>query len=273
MRTVKSSSCDATRRAGPVLRRDAPGGRRDAGVPRAPVSASPRCSVDDDGTQFGTTGLVMRRVPGETIARRILRDDEFAGARAALVGDLGRFLAGLHAIDPAEVPGRRGPGSGGADLGEVPARLDDRSADVRSGARLVGVAPPAADHRRADPRRPADRQHHRRPDRPGGGHRLGAGASRRPARGPRLAVREGMAVRRRRSRSAGSARSTSWSTPTKRPAVGPSTAARCTGGWSIEDPAVGHRLHAAGRHPPRRAGSGRWSWRPSADGRPSRSGT
>jgi Ser/Thr protein kinase RdoA (MazF antagonist) len=34
-----------------------------------------------------------------------LRDDEFVRAREVLVDDLGRFLAGLHAIDPAEVPG------------------------------------------------------------------------------------------------------------------------------------------------------------------------
>ena len=65
----------------------------------------PEVLVDDDGTQLGTAGLVMRRVPGETIARRILRDDEFAEARRVLVDDLARFLAGLHALDPAEVPG------------------------------------------------------------------------------------------------------------------------------------------------------------------------
>jgi hypothetical protein len=44
--------------------------------------------------------MVMRRVPGETIARRILRDDQYAGARAVLAGQLGRFAAGLHALPP-----------------------------------------------------------------------------------------------------------------------------------------------------------------------------
>ena len=43
--------------------------------------------------------------PGETLARRILRDDEFVQAREVLVDQLGRFLAGLHAVAPAEVPG------------------------------------------------------------------------------------------------------------------------------------------------------------------------
>jgi len=67
--------------------------------------AVPEVLVDNDGGVLGTAGLVMTRVPGETLARRILRDDEFASARAVLVDDLGRFLAGLHAIDVGELVG------------------------------------------------------------------------------------------------------------------------------------------------------------------------
>ena len=67
--------------------------------------AVPDVVVDDDGETLGTAGLIMDRVPGEALPRRILRDDEFAPARQVLVRDLGRFLAGLHAIDPAAVPG------------------------------------------------------------------------------------------------------------------------------------------------------------------------
>lgn len=52
-----------------------------------------------------TAGIVMRRVEGETVARRILRDGEYAGARAALVADCATFLAGLHAIPVSAVPG------------------------------------------------------------------------------------------------------------------------------------------------------------------------
>jgi len=98
-----------------ILRRDPPGrpgvpgsmaleahAMRAAGRAGLPV---PEVIVDDDGTLLGTAGLVMSRVPGETIARRILRDDEYASARDALAAQLGRFLGGLHAIDPAEVPG------------------------------------------------------------------------------------------------------------------------------------------------------------------------
>ena len=98
-----------------ILRRDPPGrpgmpgsmaleadAMRACGRAGLPV---PEVLVDDDGTNLGTAGLVMGRVPGETLARRILRDEEFAHAREVLAGQLGRFLAGLHAIDPVEVPG------------------------------------------------------------------------------------------------------------------------------------------------------------------------
>ncbi len=98
-----------------ILRRDPPGRPGVDGSMRTEADAMRACGragllvpdvlVDDDGTLLGTAGLVMARVGGETLARRILRDDEFARARAVLVEDLGRFLAGLHAIDPAEVPG------------------------------------------------------------------------------------------------------------------------------------------------------------------------
>jgi len=66
---------------------------------------APEVLLDDDGTLLGTAGLIMSKVPGETLARRILRDDEYAKAREVLVGQLGEFLAGFHALDPADVPG------------------------------------------------------------------------------------------------------------------------------------------------------------------------
>ena len=98
-----------------VLRRDPPGRPNAPGAMQREADAMRACRraglrvpdvlVDDDGARLGTAGLVMRHVTGETIARRILRDDAYAEARQVLVGDLARFLAGLHAIDPAEVPG------------------------------------------------------------------------------------------------------------------------------------------------------------------------
>src|SRR4051794_38473551 len=101
-----------------ILRRDPPARpglpgamQREADVMRACTRAGLRAPevLLDDHAQLGTTGLVMRHVDGETIARRILRDDEYAVARTVLVRELGEFLAGLHAIDPAEVSGTESP--------------------------------------------------------------------------------------------------------------------------------------------------------------------
>ncbi|HET6794138.1 MAG TPA: phosphotransferase family protein, partial [Acidimicrobiales bacterium] len=98
-----------------ILRRDPPGRPGAPGSMALEASAMrasgraglrvPEVVVDDDGTHLGTAGLVMGRVEGETIARRILRDDAYAGARPVLAAQLGEFLGGLHRIDPAEVPG------------------------------------------------------------------------------------------------------------------------------------------------------------------------
>jgi aminoglycoside phosphotransferase (APT) family kinase protein len=103
-------------RAGLVLRRDPPGrpgepgsmGREAAAITAAGAAglAVPEVLLSHDGPElWGSSGLIMRRVPGETIARRILRDGAYAGARQVLTGQLGRFAAGLHALGvPADLP-------------------------------------------------------------------------------------------------------------------------------------------------------------------------
>ena len=49
-------------------------------------------------------GFIMARVEGETIARKILRDEEFAGARPILARQLGRVIAGIHGLPQAKLP-------------------------------------------------------------------------------------------------------------------------------------------------------------------------
>ena len=49
-------------------------------------------------------GFVMERIEGETIARKILRDDEYAGARPLLARQCGEQAARIHALDPAQLP-------------------------------------------------------------------------------------------------------------------------------------------------------------------------
>jgi aminoglycoside phosphotransferase (APT) family kinase protein len=70
----------------------------DAGVP------SPRVlhvlqPQDDLGT-----GFIMQRVEGESIARKILRDEKFANARPLLARQLGKIAAGIHGLAVSELP-------------------------------------------------------------------------------------------------------------------------------------------------------------------------
>jgi aminoglycoside phosphotransferase (APT) family kinase protein len=50
------------------------------------------------------TGFIMRRVEGETIARKILRDAKYSNARPLLARQLGRIAAGIHALPRKKLP-------------------------------------------------------------------------------------------------------------------------------------------------------------------------
>jgi aminoglycoside phosphotransferase (APT) family kinase protein len=105
-----------------ILQRDRPGAMRQAGMATearllraaaetgVPVPAVVATDADAAGpgladSALGGSWLVVERVAGETIPRKILRDDEFAASRPQLAAQCGRALPGIHAIDPAEVPG------------------------------------------------------------------------------------------------------------------------------------------------------------------------
>jgi aminoglycoside phosphotransferase (APT) family kinase protein len=49
--------------------------------------------------------LIMERVEGETIARRILRDERFAAVRPRLAEQCGEILARIHSIPPGAIRG------------------------------------------------------------------------------------------------------------------------------------------------------------------------
>ncbi len=70
-------------------------GRAGVRVPEVVASGS-----DPSGAAF----MVVAAVDGETIARKILRDDRFAGARGRLTAQMAESLARLHAADPDTVP-------------------------------------------------------------------------------------------------------------------------------------------------------------------------
>lgn len=69
----------------------------EAGVPVPKMHA-----LGDDS--IGMPFFLMERIEGETIARRLLRDDEYATARDVMTGQLGAALAAIHRI-PVDTPG------------------------------------------------------------------------------------------------------------------------------------------------------------------------
>lgn len=115
-------SFDAARAGAPlplVLRRR-PGGGADA----APASVALRLETEAELLRLAAaagvpvpavrmllepsdglgSGYVMQRLEGETIARRILRDDAFAAVRPRLARECGAILARIHAIPLASLP-------------------------------------------------------------------------------------------------------------------------------------------------------------------------
>jgi len=68
-----------------------------AGVPVATV-----LGATDDPEVLGTSAIAMEFLEGEAVARPILRDAAFAGARTELVGQLARAAASIHALDPED---------------------------------------------------------------------------------------------------------------------------------------------------------------------------
>jgi aminoglycoside phosphotransferase (APT) family kinase protein len=129
-----------------VLRRDPPGrmGESDrglefrllraAGAAGVPVPRALFC--DATGHATGSPAFLMERVAGETLARRLLRDVEFAGARAALTAQLGAALARIHTIDPGDAALADLPST---PVGVSPARNDVLQTGLR--ARTLALEP------------------------------------------------------------------------------------------------------------------------------------
>jgi len=94
-----------------ILQRQRAGDERDMLIEAGVVAAARRGGVPvpelidarrrDDGMAF----MVLEAIDGETIARKIQRDDAFASARPRLTEDFGHALARIHALDPTQLPG------------------------------------------------------------------------------------------------------------------------------------------------------------------------
>ncbi|HEX3809380.1 MAG TPA: phosphotransferase family protein [Rhizomicrobium sp.] len=97
----------------PLILRRAPGGARREGSASVPlateaavIEAARASGVAAPPVRYVLTpedgvgeGYVMDRLAGETIARKILRDEAFASVRPKLAGECGEILARIHAVD------------------------------------------------------------------------------------------------------------------------------------------------------------------------------
>lgn len=122
---------EGERRRPLVLRLDSVGGgtqgtRREeyallAAAARAGVTVPAVHLLGSEQDGLGGSFFVMDLVPGEALARRLLRDDRYLPARAALPAQLGRELARVHEVDLS------GPGlaflAGRAPAGDDPSRF------------------------------------------------------------------------------------------------------------------------------------------------------
>ena len=95
-----------------ILQRQRGGDVRDMGVEAAVVRAAGEAAIpvaelvasSNQVNPLEASFMVLSAVEGETIARKILRDDEFAHAREVLPAQLGTAMAQLHSIPLDRVP-------------------------------------------------------------------------------------------------------------------------------------------------------------------------
>jgi aminoglycoside phosphotransferase (APT) family kinase protein len=94
-----------------ILQRQRPGSPRDLAVEVAALHAAyaagvpvPRVVASGDAEQLGEPFMVLEYIEGETIARKILRDEMFVSARQVLVRHMAQALAAIHRVSVNEVP-------------------------------------------------------------------------------------------------------------------------------------------------------------------------
>ena len=99
----------------PLILRRAPGGASNPAVNASGLTLETEAALIDLAGRSGVavpgircvlepeddlgSGFVMDRIPGETIARKILRDEEFAEVRPRLARQCGSILAAIHGVE------------------------------------------------------------------------------------------------------------------------------------------------------------------------------
>ena len=97
-----------------VLRRDPPGGESFsslateveviAAAERAGVPVARVLRFEPSGGAFGSAGFLMEHLAGTSVAPRVLRREDLSDGRLRLPGQLAEALAGIHSVDPADLP-------------------------------------------------------------------------------------------------------------------------------------------------------------------------
>ncbi|GIH80440.1 tyrosine protein kinase:aminoglycoside phosphotransferase [Planobispora longispora] len=98
-----------------ILRLDPPGSSPGAGIGLAGEAALMRAAAAGGVPvprilAAGDAHILMTRVAGETIPRKILRDEAFAAARPRLAAQCGEILAAIHRMPLSCLPQAPGPG-------------------------------------------------------------------------------------------------------------------------------------------------------------------
>jgi aminoglycoside phosphotransferase (APT) family kinase protein len=141
-----------------VLRRDPPGVDDPARRAREAQALTAAARHGAPGPQLlwsdDRLGLVMTRLEGEAIPRRLLRDERYATARERLVDDVARAAAAIHAIPLDEVPALAAGAGLGAGPGEVAGRAHPAHPPSEVAGRAHPAHPPGEPARRADPAPP-----------------------------------------------------------------------------------------------------------------------
>ncbi|MGZ4215671.1 MAG: phosphotransferase family protein [Solirubrobacteraceae bacterium] len=89
----------------PLVLRSGRSGRGSMTVEARAFEAAARAGVPEPViVAHGDSFLVMERIEGETIARRILREERFAAVRPRLAEQCGEILARIHSISSEAIP-------------------------------------------------------------------------------------------------------------------------------------------------------------------------